>query len=154
MLSTDQVAAPGRSSLRRGLIALLVAPAFAVIPLSLLFLAFAGGGDWDAGVSIRNLRGLLPLAAMAFAAVAATTLILGGPTWMLLRLIRRESARAYAIAGAALGLLWAIWFGYSGRSPLRVDQIMAFALCSAVGCVVAVGFWLIARQSRAGRDPR
>jgi hypothetical protein len=142
-----------RTSLRRGFIALFVAPALAVVPLSLLFLAVDVGGQWDASVSIRNLRGLLPLAAMTVAMVAGTTIVLGGPTWIILRLIRRESALAYALAGLVLGLAWAFWFGYSGEGALRVDQMMAFGLCSVTGGLVALGFWFIARDPRAGNDP-
>lgn len=142
-----------RTSLRRGFIALLVAPVLALVPLSLLFLAVDVGGQWDAGVSIRNLRGFLPLAAVTVAMVAGTTIVLGGSSWIVLRLIRWESALAYALAGLALGLVWAFWFGYSGKGTLRVDQMMAFGLCSVAGGLVALGFWFIARDPRAGIDP-
>jgi hypothetical protein len=137
----------GRTSLRRGLIALVVAPILAFIPLSLLFVATAIGRR-DPGVSIRELGGLLPVAAMALAMVEAMTIVFGGAVWMALRLLRWESGRSYALAGSVLGLLWAFRFGYSGSGALRVDQLLAFGLCVAVGCVVALGFWRIARNPR------
>jgi len=139
----------GRTSLLRGCIALLVAPALAVIPLSLLFFAVDIGGQWEAGREIsRNLRGVLPLIGVAYAMVAGVTVVFGGPTWIVLRLLRRESARAYALAGAVGGMLCAFRVGYSGGGALRLDQMLAFALLSATGCVIALGFWYIARDRR------
>ena len=138
----------GCTSLRRGFIALAVAPMFAFVPLALLFVATAIGGHRDPGVSIRQLGGLLPLAGMALAMVEAMTVVFGGAVWMALRLLRWESGRSYALAGSVLGLLWAFRFGYSGRGTLRVDQMLAFGLCVVIGCIVALGFWRIARDPR------
>jgi hypothetical protein len=140
----------GRTSLLRGCIALVVAPAFAVIPLSLLFFAVDIGGQWEENRQItRNLSGVLPLVAVAYAMVAGVTAVFGGVTWIVLRAFRRESARAYALAGAVGGLLCAFRVGYSGSGELRLDQMLAFALLSATGCVIALGFWFIARDRRA-----
>jgi hypothetical protein len=139
----------GRTSLRRGVIALVVAPMFAFAPLSLLLLATAIGGRGDPGVSIRDLYGLLPITAMALAMVEAMTVVFGGAAWMALRLLRWESGRSYALAGSVLGLLWAFRFGYAGRGALRVDQMLAFGLCVVVGGTVALAFWRIARDPRS-----
>jgi hypothetical protein len=135
-----------RTSLRRGLIALIAAPILVLAPLCVLLLAVAIGGPSDPRVSLRDSSGLLLPAAMALAMTEAMALVFGGPVWIALRLLRRESARIYAVAGLALGRLWGLWFGYSGAGPLRVDQTLAFGFCGAVGCVVAVGFWRMARD--------
>ena len=140
----------GRTSLLRGCIALLLAPALAVFPLSLLFFAVDIGGSWEAGtLSDRNLSGVLPLVATVYAVAAGVTVVLGGPTWIVLRLLRRESARTYALAGAVEGLLCAFHWGFSGGGAFRLEQMLAFALCSVTGCVIALGFWFIARDRRA-----
>ena len=139
----------GRTSLLRGCVALLLAPALAVFPLSLLFFAVDIGGSWEAGtLSDRNLSGVLPLVATVYAVAAGVTVVLGGPTWIVFRLLRRESARTYGLAGAVEGLLCAFHWGFSAGGALRLEQMLAFALCSVTGCVIAVGFWFIARDRR------
>jgi hypothetical protein len=141
----------GRTSVRRGLIALLVAPALAVLPLLLLFLVFEFRAPWEEGIPMsQNLAGVLLLLEMGFGMVAAVTIAFGGPTWIVLRLIRKESARTYVLAGMVGGLLWAFFFLYSSAVAWTVERIVAFAFASASGGVVALGFWLIARDPRHG----
>jgi hypothetical protein len=141
----------GRTSVRRGLTALLLAPAFAVLPLSLLFLAFEFSNPWEEGIPMsQNLAGVLVLLEMVFGMVAAVTIAFGGPTWIVLRLIRKESARIYVLAGMVGGLLWAFFFLYAGAGAWTVERIVGFAFASASGGVVALGFWLIARDPRHG----
>jgi len=136
----------GRTSVRRGLIALLVAPALTVLPLSLLFLAFVVGAPWEEGIPMsENPAGVLLLLEIVFGMVAGVTIVFGGPTWIVLRWLHMESARAYVLAGMVEGLLWARIVLYSGVRALTVEQVMAFGLASVVGGVAALGFWLIAR---------
>jgi hypothetical protein len=77
----------------------LLAPAFAVLPLSLLFLAYEFGNPWEEGIPMsQNLAGVLLLLEMVFGMAAGVTIVLGGPTSIVLRLIRKESARTIELS--------------------------------------------------------
>jgi hypothetical protein len=60
---------------------------------------------------------------MGFGVVAAVTIAFGGPTWIMLRLIRKESARTYVLAGMVGGLLWAFFFLYSSAVAWTVERM-------------------------------
>ena len=129
-----------RTSLKRGLIALVVAPQLAATPLSILmFLGFRIG-------NIGVFGSMLPFAGQVLAALLATTMIVGGPTWMLLRAIHRETAGMYTAIGTAEGVALVVFIGYAGHGSLRADQAVAFAAVGLAGGLIALIFWFIARE--------
>ena len=139
--------APGRSSIVRALVGLVVAPtaAFILIPLPLAF--FALSGDWGGEKSNTDPLAGLPLIGIGYAVTLAITVIGGGLVWIGLRASRRESGKAYTIAGAVLGLVIAMRMGFTTISTLlNPSAPLVIALCVLVGALVALSFWLIARE--------
>ena len=140
--------APGRSSVPRALIALIVAPtaAFVLIPLPLAFLAFSG--DWDGEKSNTDPFAILPLLGIGYAITMAISVVGGGLVWIGLRATENESGRAYTIAGAILGLVVAAQLGFTTLSQLfNPSAPLVIGLCIFIGALVALGFWLIAREA-------
>ena len=125
-----------RTSLTRGMVGLLLAPLLAS-PAVILLLALPDGLSHlspDDFFSLGPVRGLL-----------WPTLMFGLPTWGLLRLVRRESALAYGLAGAAEALAVALWVGYAFTGGVRADQGTTIAIATATGALIALLFWIIAR---------
>lgn len=139
--------APGRSSTPRALLALIVAPTFAfvLIPLPLAF--FTLGGDWGGERSTPDtLLSMMPLIGIGYAVTMICSVVLGGVTWLALRFSRRESGRAYALAGAIGGLLVGMRGNFYSLGMMTASQLFAFTICALTGALVAVCFWLIARD--------
>jgi hypothetical protein len=140
----------GRSSTRRGLAGLVIAPAMALgpcwIPLAAVYIA----GRWMADGALEwSLASAIQLTVITYLLLTGLTIAIGGPTWIVLRLARRESGFNYVLAGMAEALFCAVFAGYSGHGLLRLDQMMAFAFCGGLGGYTAFVFWLIAREARA-----
>ena len=125
--------APGRTSIKRGLLALFVAPtvAFVLVPLPLSF--FILGGDWGGERSNTDITPMLELIGIGFLVALAATLVIGGLTWIVLRMAKRESGAAYTLAGAAGGLLWMVRYGYSGFFPLQAARGLGLYALGAAG---------------------
>jgi hypothetical protein len=139
--------APGRTSTLRALVGLIAAPTFAfvLIPLPLAFLVL--GGDWGGERSSTDeIASMLPLIFIGYAITMICTLVIGGATWLALRFSKRESGLAYALAGAIGGLLIGMRGGFRGLGMMSVSQLFAFAICALTGALVALCFWLIARE--------
>src|SRR5580704_3235224 len=121
-----------RTSLKRGAAALILAPAAAIIPLVVvLLLAFNLG--LDGGCVTRSMRNQIQELGITALLLVGPTLVLGLPTWILLRSTHRESGLVYALAGFAEALFCAFYFGYSGTRGLRLDQALGFCLLSLIG---------------------
>jgi hypothetical protein len=145
---------PGRTSPRRSLLGMVVAPTIAFLLAPVPFFAVAIGGNWqEDSLTFGSFSAAATLLGLAFGMIVAATVVLGGPVWIILRGLRRESGRAYVFAGGVGGLLWAVRFGYVGSGALRADQAMAFGLCVVAGAMIALGFWLIARERGASVRP-
>jgi hypothetical protein len=133
---------PGRSAAGRGAIALLAAPVLMTIPLALLiYLSSLHGGFFlpAPGSAIHSFVGLAT-------AMIKLTLLFGIPTWAVLRLIRRESGLAYALAGLAWGVLAIIWLSYAFRDGWSADQVPNAIFAGLSGACIAATFWSIARD--------
>ncbi len=139
--------APGHSTIPRAILGLIVAPtvAFVLVPLPLAF--FTLGGDWGGERSNNDgFASMMPLIGIGYAVTMISTLVIGGVTWLALRFSKRESGRAYALAGAIGGLLVGMRGGFYGLGMMSVSQLFAFTLCAITGALVALCFWLIARE--------
>ena len=133
-----------RSSVRQGLVALVLAPALLVLPLlAILLLIFnLGVASGDTVVSIREQMRDVGIVLLG---LIGGTVLFGLPTWVVLRAAERENSLTYGLAGLAEGLFAAFHFGYSGSGPLRIDQAVGFILVSLAGGAIALTFWRIAR---------
>jgi hypothetical protein len=132
------------SSIRRGLVALVLAPALFALPmLAILLLMFnLGAASGDAVLGIREqMRDF----GVVLLGLIGGTVLFGLPTWVVLRAAERESSLTYGLAGLAEGLFAAFYFGYSGSGPLRIDQAIEFVLVSLAGGAIALTFWRIVR---------
>lgn len=145
--------APGHTSIKGGLFGLFVAPtaAFILVPLPLSFLVL--GGDWGGERSNTDITPMLQLIGFAFLVELAATLVIGGATWIVLRMAKRESGAAYTLAGAVEGLLWMAYYGHIGLRPLQLDRLLALGFCAVAGGLVALAFWLIARERTPAHAP-
>jgi hypothetical protein len=134
-----------RTSLKRGAAALLLAPMAAIVPLGMISLlkVSMGLGGGCARPSMSNEMHNLATAALV---LGGTTLLLGLPTWVFLRLTGRESAGAYLAAGLLEGLLCAFYLAYSLTGALKADQATGFCLTSLAGGAIAWAFWRLARE--------
>ena len=142
-----------RTSLRRGALALILAPALAVLPVAMMtLLAFTIGLEGSS--TIRDLHSQITQIGILALVLGGVSCLLGLPTWMFLRLVRRESGLAYLLAGMIEGLLCAFYFGYSGTGGLRFDQSLAFGLLSLTGGAVGWTFWRFAHDRAAERYTR
>ncbi len=132
------------SSVRRGLLALILAPTLLALPtLVILLLLFnLGSGDGHVTMGIREqMRDI----GVFLLALIGGTIFFGLPTWFFLRAVERESSLTYGLAGLAEGLFAAFYVGYSGSGPLRVDQAIGFSLLGLAGGAISLTFWRIAR---------
>lgn len=143
----------GRTSFRRGALALFLAPAIVVLPLSaVLMLAFNLG--LEGGCRVGSLDSPVTELALVWLVLNGATLLLGVPTWMLLRVAHCESRLTYVIAGLMEGLAGAFYIGYSNTGTIRFDQALAFCLLSLTGGAIGWAFWQIARDAREGSQPK
>jgi hypothetical protein len=141
MRSSDRA----RTSLRRGALGLVLSPAFALAPLSVLLLLSYNLGLVGGCVIPSVHSQLMEIGAMA-AVLGGGTFLLGLPTWMVLRLAHRESGWTYLLAGAAEGLLCALYAVGSHGGAIRLDQAPGFGLAGLAGGGIAWTFWRIARD--------
>jgi hypothetical protein len=133
---------PNRSSWTRGAVALILAPLLASVPAGLLL-----GMGYPSALALEDgpldmARGLFALAPL----LIRVTLMAGLPTWLLLRLIRRESALIYGAAGALEALGFAVAISYGFTDGVRLDQLPSIAEACITGALTATLFWAIARQ--------
>jgi hypothetical protein len=134
----------GRSSWRRGLAALFVAPVLATIPVgAALALSDIQGGSLYVPPLVAG-RAFVVLAI----ALLKLTILLGGPSWPFLRLIRQESGWIYGLVGLAEALAAVVGLSYSFNGYFRDDQIMEFLFVGLVGAIMGSLFWWIARDPR------
>jgi len=139
---------PGRSAIERGVVALLAAPVLMAIPLA-LFIQLSSGGY----VLPRPSSVIHRFAGLAMAMIEMT-LLFGIPTWIVLRLIHRESGLVYALAGLTWGVLLIIWLSYAFRGGWSADQIPNAAFVGLLGACIAVTFWSIAREPATNEGGR
>lgn len=133
-----------RSSARRCLLALILAPSLLALPLLLILLLVFNLGSSD-GHDITSMREQARAIGVVLIALIGGTVVFGLPAWILLRAARRESDLTYGLAGLAEGLFAAFCAGYSGSGPLRLYQAIGFGLLGLAGGAIAWTFWRIAR---------
>lgn len=134
----------GRSSLTRGVFALFLAPVLAAGPVAGLIFLDANHGLLplpDIGAALFRVTGL------AGALLKSATLF-ALPTWLFLRAIRQESGWIYAGLGFCEAMAAAIFFATSFNGYFRVDLTADFLFAGLVGAVIAILFWLIARDPK------
>jgi len=139
---------PGpRTSLRRGTVALFLAPMAAIAPLgmmSLLNLTIGLGG----GCLRPSMGKVLTDLTSAALFLCGTTFLLGLPTWAFLRLIRQESGRAYLAAGLLEGLFCGFYIALSNTGSVSTGQALGLFLVSLAGGAISWTFWRIARDPK------
>ncbi len=141
---------PGRSAIERGVVALLAAPVLMAIPVALLIQLSSLHGGY---VLPRPSSAIHSFAGLAMAMIKLT-LLFGIPTWIVLRLVHRESGLAYALAGLTWGVLGTIWLSYAFRDGWSADQVPNAAFAGLLGASIAVTFWSIAREPATNEGGR
>ena len=135
----------GHTSLKCGFLALGLTPAVVMVPLTVILLV-AFNIRVEGRCHIMSFQGqMLELGTMALVLYGATVL-LGVPTWMLLRLVKGEGALTYLSMGMAEGLLCAFYLVYSKTGTLSLNQAMGFCVLALTGGIVGSVFWRIARD--------
>jgi hypothetical protein len=150
---------PASSDLRRSLVGFVVAPPLGAGTYSILItIAFSGlrlatgEAELPAGLVGIPIAGLL----LIFMGLLGTffgsplayfgMLLVGLPSWFLLRYTNKESGIAYAFlgflgGGVAMPKIW----GGSGSDPWELWRIHG----AIAGCIVLTIFWKIARRAPA-----
>ena len=141
---TGSVVEECSSSVRRGLLALILAPALLALPLLVILLLLFNLSSEDGHVTMSIPEQMQDIGVVLLALIGGTVFF-GLPTWAVLRAAERESSLTYGIAGLAEGLFAAFYAGYSGSGPLRIDQAIGFGLLALAGGTIALTFWRIAR---------
>lgn len=88
---------------------------------------------------------LLELGIMSLALYGATV-VFGVPTWMLLRLTKRESGLTCVSMGVVQGLLCAFHLVFSNAGTVSLNQAAGFCLFALTGGLIGWAFWRIARD--------
>jgi hypothetical protein len=141
-----------RTSCRRMPFALIAAPAMLIIPLMIIQLLIFNIGNLEGGCLARSFQNQIQELAITALGLVGPTLVLGLPTWILLRCTRFESGPVYALAGSAEGLFCAFYIGYSGTGGLRLDHALVFCRLSLTGGGIAWLFWWFARDRTSDGD--
>ena len=132
------------SSIRRGLLGLVLAPLLVALPFLVILLLALNIGP-GIGLDPVSLHVQFREVGIVLVGFIGGTIALGLPAWFVLRSTERESSLTYGLAGLAEGLIAAFHFGYSGSGSLRVDQAIGFALLGLIGCAIGLVFWRFAR---------
>jgi hypothetical protein len=144
MLRLRRAFSSGETSLRRAIIAFIVAPPLASFVFAALWAASVSFHD-SAGIGETLLKIILwALLATVLAGAPVAYIGMGAvglPTWILLRFTRREATLTYMVAGAAGGALLAQVIPIA---PLFGDRPAANG--AAAGATLMLAFWVIAHR--------
>jgi hypothetical protein len=139
----------GRSSVRRAAVGLAVAPLVAVVVLPVPLLAsFYVNGTTLRPFTDSDFSIVIAVLGAAFAAAVVVTIAIALPTWLILRWLRRESGKAYASAGAIVGLIPPyLLLRDASVGPFALPaQWELYGLCEGCGLITALSFWGIAKE--------
>ncbi|MEP6508908.1 MAG: hypothetical protein ABJC63_11835 [Gemmatimonadales bacterium] len=105
---------------------------------------------WHQGpLTNGTLSAALALLGASYLLELGYTILVGGPTWIFLKLRRRESGASYMKWGAVGGALIAA-FKYGRRGIFTGPGVVIVVMCIVFGTISGLVFWLVARERDGG----
>ncbi|MGD9919966.1 MAG: hypothetical protein AB7O60_05945 [Variibacter sp.] len=137
----------GRTSFARGCAGLLSTSllVFLLIPVP-IFAAILWDDLLQGSKSALQIASAVKLLGYSYFVVLSIVVIVGVPVWAALRLLGRESVRAYAIAGCIGAVLARLHFAHVRLGALGPCQMIMLAIGVFGGGIASLTFWLIARM--------